>query len=197
MPKTPAERQREQRARLRLDAQSYDVYKAKDRQRKKSWRQQLPEKDLDFLRLRTRVSMHVLRKRRREALPENEAAGLPIEGPLYKCRASFGKAKNKVKRSLPVSPRKQKLIVKFIAKEYGLIGSEYIPRTTGLRAETIEIVNNHYLKDAISRTMPGKADMVVIHEPGEQKRTETKRHLLMTVAEAYALFKADHPDIEI
>ena len=66
MPKTPAVRQRERRARLRLD----DVYKAKDRQRKKAWRQQLPEKDLDFLRLKTRVSMHVLRKRRCEALPE-------------------------------------------------------------------------------------------------------------------------------
>ena len=91
MLKKTAERQRERRARLRLDAQSYDVYKAKDHQRKKSWRQQLLEKDLDFLRLRTRVSMHVLWKRRREALPENEAAGLPIEGPLYKCRASFGK----------------------------------------------------------------------------------------------------------
>ena len=110
MPKTPALRQRERRARLRFDAQSYDVYKDKVRQRKKAWRQQLQEKDLDFLRLKTRVSMHVLRKRRGEVLPENEAAGLPIEGPLYKCRASFGKAKNKVKRSLPVSPRKQKLI---------------------------------------------------------------------------------------
>ena len=143
MAKTPAERQRERRARLRLDAQSYDVCKAKDRQRKKAWRQQLPEKDLDFLRLKTRVSMHMLRKRRREVLPENEAAGVLIEGPLYKCRASFGKAKNKVKRSLPVSPRKEKLIVKILAKDYGLIGSEYIPRTTGLPAETIEIVKNH------------------------------------------------------
>ena len=34
-----------------------------------------------------------------------------------------GKQKNKVKRSLPVIPRKQKLIVKIITKEYGLIGS--------------------------------------------------------------------------
>ena len=123
--------------------------------------------------------MHVFRKRRREALPENEAACLPIEGPLYKCRVSFGKAKNKVKRSLHVSTRKQKLIVKIIAKEYGLIGSEYIPRTTGFPAETIEIVNNHYLKDAISRTMPIQVDTVVIREYGEPKR-----HLLMTVAEA-------------
>ena len=75
MPKTPAVRQRERRACLRLDAQSYDVYKAKDSQRKKTWRQQLPGKDLDFLRLKTRVSMHVFQKRRREALPKNEAAG--------------------------------------------------------------------------------------------------------------------------
>ena len=98
-----------------------------------------------------------------------------------------------MKRSLPVGPRTQKLIVKTIAKEYGLIVSEYIPRTTGLPSETIEIVKNHYLKDAISRTMPEKADT----ETGDPKPIETKRHLLMTVVEAYALFMADHPDIEI
>ena len=44
--------------------------------------------------------------------------------------------------------------------------------------------------------MLGKADTVDIREPGEPKRTETKRHLLMTVAEAYALFMGDHPDLE-
>ena len=59
------------------------------------------------------------------------------------------------------------------------------------------LVKNHYLKDAISRMMTGKADTVVFRKPGEPKRTETKSHLLMSVAEAYALFKANHPDIEI
>ena len=51
-----------------------------------------------------------------------------------------------------------------------------------------------YLKDSISRTMPGKADTMVVRKSGEAKRTETKRHLTMTVAEVYALFKAEHPD---
>ena len=58
-----------------------------------------------------------------------------------------------------------------------------------LSAETIEQVKSFYCKDDISRQAPGKRDVVTV---GDEKIQ--KRHLMMTLLEAYQSFKTDFPD---
>ena len=50
-----------------------------------------------------------------------------------------------------------------------------------------------YQSDSISRVMPGKADCITVKDPGDNTpHTLQKRHMVMTVNEAYQLYKMKH-----
>ena len=68
--------------------------------------------------------------------------------------------------------------------------------TTNINDHVIEIVKNFYTRDDISRQAPGKQDTVVVRENSERK-TFQKRHLSMTIMEAYQIFKNEHIHISI
>ena len=62
-----------------------------------------------------------------------------------------------------------------------------------LSQETVTMIENFYEQDDISRQAPGKRDIIAVCT---DVRTETRqrRHLFMTVAEAYKLFREKYPD---
>jgi len=66
-----------------------------------------------------------------------------------------------------------------------------------LTAETVDTVLAFYQNDAFSRVMPGKADCITVRNSNGEKMKTQKRHLTMTLSEAYCCFKADHPQINI
>ena len=64
-----------------------------------------------------------------------------------------------------------------------------------LTQETLALVDDFYHNDDVSNIMPGKADTISIMKDGV-RTTLQKRHMTMTIGEAYALFQEDHhPDL--
>ena len=63
-------------------------------------------------------------------------------------------------------------------------------------AETDEVVRAFFLSDEISRQHPGKRDYVTIKRDGKRIKLQ-KKTLVMTVMEAFRLFKKEHPNLKI
>ena len=119
----------------------------------------------------------------------------------YRSRATFGKAKRKVENALPKSPTKKAAVVKRLALDILKVKLPGISekRTSGLALseETIMAVHNFYASDSISRVMPGKVDFVVVRAPGQAKTKHQKRHMVMTLGEAFESLKVQNPDLNI
>ena len=193
MGKTAAERQRERRQRLRQNPRVYERYKDADRMRKHNARVNMSPGELSRLRERTRLAV----QRHRHAVTEDSQDDRPgCSNYKYGNRAALCKAKSRVLKALPTSPRKRKTVLKALACD---ILDAYVldPRPKRLPQETTDSVLAFYEDDAVSRMMPGKADCISIRESNGTKVTKQKRHLVMTLSEAYNCFKADHPDVQI
>ncbi len=63
-----------------------------------------------------------------------------------------------------------------------------------LSNETLELVFQFYYSDDISRVSPGKTDVVNLQDENGEKIKVQKWHMVMTLGEAYELFKEDNPD---
>ena len=74
-----------------------------------------------------------------------------------------------------------------------------MPKRQGktLDVEVASAIHDFYLSDDISRVMPGKADFITVKTANGGREKRRKRHLTMTVAEAYQIFKARHPDKKV
>ncbi|PSN49441.1 hypothetical protein C0J52_06605 [Blattella germanica] len=67
-----------------------------------------------------------------------------------------------------------------------------------LSKETANLVREFYCMDSISRLTPGRKDATSIKDPRTGKRQLIKkRYLVMTILEAFNLFKADYPEINL
>ena len=187
MGKTDAEWQRQRRQRLKENPRLYERYKNDDRVRKQNARVNMSPGELNKLRERTRQAVQ---KHRRPVEDENQDNTANYK---YGNRASLRKAKSRVLKALPVSPRKRKTVLKSLACD---ILDAYVVdvRPDRIPEETTNAVLAFYEDDSISRMMPGKADCISIRDSNGAKVKKQKRHLVMTLAEAYCCFKADHPD---
>ncbi len=58
---------------------------------------------------------------------------------------------------------------------------------------TYDHVREFYERDDISRQAPGMRDVVTVREGGVKKKIQ-KRHLTMSILEAYRYFKKKHPE---
>ena len=125
----------------------------------------------------------------------------PVAGfstsPTFRNSQSFGKALKKLYHSLPKSPCKAKLVVCHIADDVQFASTSPTKRhKVALSSATETLVNKWYCHDDISRVAPGKKDYVtIITDQGNEK--VQKKNLLMTVAEAYELFKHGNPTVKI
>lgn len=78
----------------------------------------------------------------------------------------------------------------------GILTSPTPNKGKTLNSETMELVNNFFLNDDVSRLMPGKKDFVSIKENGV-RRHEQKRLVLCNLREIYELFKTNYPNNRI
>lgn len=194
MPKTSAERQRERRARIKADPQLHNLHKAADRHRKKEKRQELSAEELKSLQNRTKLST----RKWREKKSANEQQPTFSTTP-YGSLAAFTKAKNRVLRSLPCSPNKRSAVVRSIASRY-VSDDTASPRrqsATGIEEHVKQAAIEFYESSSISRVAPGKADVITVRHPDGLKNKHQKRHMTMTLSEAFELFKLDNPTYKI
>ncbi|PSN45850.1 hypothetical protein C0J52_16843 [Blattella germanica] len=114
-------------------------------------------------------------------------------------KQSMGKAVS----MLPNSPKKIvaaviKLFKDIIPSRPIVLDKNKLKRADALSEETANQVREFYCMDFISRLTPGHKDAKSIKDPRTGKRQLIqKRYLLMTILEAFDLFKADHYQIQI
>ena len=105
---------------------------------------------------------------------------------------------NNVKKALPKSPRKKTIVIRKLVDEYSEVEDNSVKKRhlLSLGAESIEVVNNFYIRDDISLMAPGKRGVVTIRKQRWEGKT-TKRHLYMTIKEVYGIFKIENPNIKV
>ena len=80
---------------------------------------------------------------------------------------------------------------------------EPTPKTvssTGLSDEAVSAIRQFYQRDDISRQAPGRKDAVTMRDKHETDGSITKIqlwHLTSSVAENYALFCSEYPDLKV
>ena len=193
MGKTATERQRERRLRLKQDDRKYEQYKKQDRERKKTTRLNLSPGELNKLRART---LSAVRKHRDGGTDDSGTEQADQQCYKYGNAASLHKAKSRVLKALPRSPRKRATVLKVLACD--VLNAHVVSQPSRrLPRETVDAVLAFYQNDALSRMMPGKADCITVRNASGTKMKKQKRHLVMTLSETFCCFKADHPQINI
>ena len=175
--------------------------KVKDRVRKANKIRRMTGEELRRFKENKIVSQRERRWRNRENTSENHRQ----QTTAFSSRQSFGKAKKKLLAALPRSGIQRKKLIYEISKDVGL-AVHPIDRdmpttsTTDSRTELSEDVKmkvrEFYERDDISRQSPGMRDTIVVKEE-DQKKTYMKRHLLLTIAETYKIFKSENMEVKI
>ena len=128
---------------------------------------------------------------------------------------TFGKALSRAKKHLSkcpekqvkvlaqivqdLSPRKRKAVIDLCGgnskrrKEYD---KERKKRSDAVTDEEIQVVQDWYQRDDISRMLPGKKDYVSVKLPSGKREHRQKRLLLLKIGEAHELF-TEETDLEI
>ena len=198
MVKSAAQRQRERRARIKEDPEVYDNYLKNERTRKRARREAMDRDELRRFRLKVKFAV---RKHREQEIQESDHQTQEVYEDArtpYKTKAAFGKAKRKVERALPQSPRKRKVVLAKLAAEVLNIEQKSVKgNSRGLSDETVKAVIKFYEDPSVSRMMPGKADCITTRTADGSKEQTQKRYLVMTLAEAYETFKQEQPEIQI
>ena len=143
--------------------------------------------------IRYRVMKHRLRKQGKIDSPKKKSP--------FKSAMAYAKATSRVKRALPETPRRRKIICK---KLYEMYESDSMhptkdtrSRSSAISADTIKLVTEFYCRDDISRQAPGRKDTITISDENGQKLHMQVRHLTCSIIEIYRLFREEHPDVDI
>ena len=118
---------------------------------------------------------------------EKKAVKTNITSPAYKTTSTLTRPIRKAEESLPNSPRKNSQAVQKLFEESCCSTSRSPAKTLGrpsLSQEIVTMVEKFYKQDDIS--------IVVCTDV--RKETSQRRHLFMTVAEPYKLFREKYPD---
>ena len=85
-----------------------------------------------------------------------------------------------------------------LAKSEGIVAKKMrIEKSPNcIPADTVQMVEEFFLLDSISRQAPGKRDFVTVRKDGGKEQVQ-KRHLLWSLQETYALFKKEHSSVKI
>ena len=212
MPATAAERKRKQIATMKNNGTYHEYLKsqkermANSRQKFKTDLRSLSEKEQKETILKKR-SYERDRKAAYRLKLKNQKANTPtttLASPsrsAYKNKASYGKAVARVKKNLPESPRKKRAVIKHLAFEQLKIK----PFTSKKRqfdlnnrrsTEAEQSVLEFYERDDISRQAPGKRDVLKVKINGS-KIEKQKRHLNMSIREAYNLWKEENKNVKL
>lgn len=145
------------------------------------------------------------RQRKKITIQNDAFAGENVSvAGSYSNRATLGKAKKKVERALPGSPTRKKAVLISIFKEMDggerndlvnvisgkprTITSNELTKFDGMAKD----VGQFYERDDISRVLPKIKDVQEqMNEQTGASSTVAKRHMVVTIKEAYALFIED------
>ena len=197
-PLSPRSRTRKHREKLKSDAIKYRLVKEKDKERKR--KERAKEKEMGNIdkakqatqRMKNRQRVAAHRRRQKEAKLKQQC-----EDELYKNNQSFGKAVARVSRSLPQSPRKKKIVISQLAQNIGIISQKSSSLSKNkVSKETENMIHEYYCHDDISRQAPGKRDHATVWKSDGKERLQ-KRHLYLSLGEAFALFVEEYPSIQI
>lgn len=170
--------------------------RARDSKRRAAMKMKM-ESDEDFKKLERKKSkerMQATRKRRKEKDIEKASSS-------YKSCRTLGKAVAKVKRNLPTSPTKAEAVVKKIAAEFQIaVPSEIVSANAmpwKLTTELKQQISDFYNRDDISRQMPGMKDVKSFKSNVGTKEKMQKRTMIMSISEAYEIFKTLYAETSI
>ena len=187
---TPAEKMRRYRLKLKENEEMQNKVKEKDRKRKANKRVQMNEKELRHHQKVNRAAVEWHR-----ATKKSKKTTTPIK--IFKTAQSLGKAKSRVKKFLPLSPRHKKELLLSLANDFGIecrVRQEIANGNKALPQETIDKVKSYYLES--SWTCPGRKDFVIIYENNNKVKKE-KHYLLTTLKEACSIFCNENPNFQI
>lgn len=188
-PIPPAARMRLMRERRKRDPEKCVQMKLADAERK---RRQRAEKILSAEEVTKRRQSG--RSRTAKWRLMKKATNSALKPDLSLTPQALGKAVRRVKNAFPSSPRKAKLVLS------KLNISQQLLKKTDLkdRKDTDMLINieSFYCRDDISRQAPGKKDYVTLWTK-EGETVKQKGHLMMTVFEAYQIFKLENPNLKI
>ena len=207
MPLTQAERQRRRRQKLRQDG-TYTDYKAKNvlytkrhRERTKEGLKQLSPAQQKRLRDVKKEQAKLRQRKCRQNKAANATSPIPagdIPVQWYSGKQSLHRAVNRVWSAFPNSPMKKASVMRKLSSDFcpPITNDERGKRVDSISEELQIKVTQFYERDDISRVAPGKRDTVTVRDEGGKKKLQ-KRHLTMTINEAYALFKEENADQKI
>ncbi|KAJ2941356.1 hypothetical protein O0L34_g3557 [Tuta absoluta] len=199
-----AERKRLSRARQKEDP---DKRKFLEKEKEKSRKRRIKAKKTKTKKYLFREKERLKKQRQSNKMKAAKTVDVDESAPpmdSYKTKRTLNKTINKVIRAMPTSPNFKKNVVKQLAiKILPSLSLKSVTDSKESRSNVIskkdeEVVRKYYELDEISRAAPGRKDTISIKDPITGKRTHvTKRHMTMSVAEAYQLFKQDYPNIKI
>ena len=198
MAKSVLERVRSFRKKLRCNPYKYEEYKHKDKVAHKERRKFLSaaEKAKERENCRERVRQHRMRKK---LSTQNSSGSLlgELDETAYKTPQTLGKAVRRVKKALPNSPRKIKVVVSKLADISGVKKFHLSHSSNRKLPETTKaFVEKFFLLDSVSRQAPGIRDYVIVRFHGKKAKLQ-KRHMLWSLKETYSLFTQEHPNVKI
>lgn len=187
--KTAAERMRDYRA--RMSEASKAAARDRNRQQQQASRHKwniARKKDEAF---KTKVRMRLMRRKKKEALLVDMDRAIVSPRKVFSSAQALGKAMSRLKRALPKSPRKKAAVVRKLSRDFGNEGgTSKSPKKEP--TETEKKVQEFYMSDLISRQLPGRKDYVTVVSVSGEKEKVQKRILVMTVREAYEVFRKEH-----
>lgn len=198
---------RRYRARIKENEDFRRAYLEKDATRKKIDRTKQKEKGLKdeslkkIIRKKETERKRKYRQKIKTALKERQITSVNSNISPYKSRQTLGKALKKVEHALPKSPTKKlRIIMHLTQRTPDLFLNKSITHSGRPAVNEVESkkVIEFYCRDDISRQAPGKRDTKSVKDEVSGKRKiYQKRHMIMTIKEAYFVFKRDNPESSI
>lgn len=145
---------------------------------------------------RAREQARERQRRRRLRLQADQKSPSPSHRSGFKSKQSLGKALKRAMKALPSSPSKKGDVVRRLAVKLDFVKDKKRRRNSGISEEIRSSVLGFFCRDDISRQAPGIKDAVTIREGGLKTRVQ-KRHMSMSLLEAYQLFKQDNPEATV
>ena len=97
----------------------------------------------------------------------------------YSSNQRLSCATNRVKKTLPHSPSKNREVVKRLSKEFNVLPNEVNYRKTRLdkiASELVKMIEMLYQRDGISRMCPGRRDVVTVQTTDGKVKLRKQHH---------------------
>lgn len=189
VPKSAAQHMREYRQRMSKEK--------KDQAKEKNRIQQMSSR-FAWTSARKKFEQEKMRDRVRKHRQCRKAIELQTPTKVFNSAQALGKALSRITRALPKSPRRKIAVVKRLVHQFGVVPTKppTSVRNFGIGKEAEDIILSFFNSDLVSRQLPGRKDFKTVRSPTGKCRVQ-KKLMMMTVMEAYRLFKMEYEDVKV